>query len=114
MRRVIAAVVRLFRAETAIEAIAPAPVTLITAPRVAIEDQFARLASIVLDARERTTAIASAQARAIEQLHAADYALDQLFDGLAGAMTIAPRRQPARVMALAPQPIDIRRRRLAA
>lgn len=80
-----------------------------------LDGHWSRVIAVVDQAAQRTASAMQAQARALESLQAADYALDRLFEDLSDVMAIRPRRAVAMPVAVvAPRRTDLRQRQLAA
>ncbi len=81
----------------------------------ALEGHWSRVVAVVDQAAQRTANVMQAQARALESLQAADYALDRLLEDLSDVMAVRPRMSAAvPVAVMAPRRADIRHRQLAA
>ena len=81
----------------------------------AIDGHWSRVVAVVDQAAQRTANVMQAQARALESLQAADYALDRLLEDLSEVMAVRPRKAAVLPVAvMAPRRADFRQRQLAA
>jgi serine protease inhibitor ecotin len=79
-----------------------------------MDAQWQRVTGVLEQATGRAAAIAEAHAMARQTWQAADYALDRLMDDLSTVMAVPARAHARAFVPVVVQPVDIRRRRLAA